>query len=280
MADPDPFRDQPPPRPDSGGGPLPNLGDYLGRGLRVYGERWQDWLVPILVAGAVMVAGWLCCLGNFLVAGPLACGLYCCGLCALRGRPFSAGTLWRDWTVAGRAILAHLVILLLTSLPILLIYAASFTAFALLMATLGSLSSGQPQGGPSDEAAIAVVLGFIATALVFTLGILAAMVWALWLGTKAMFVLPLIADRQVDFLTAWRMSWAETRRHFWELFLLKFLAGLIGMAGMYAMYVGLIFTLPMYFTMIAAAYEHRFPFPVEPLEATGPGDRQAESEEW
>ena len=46
--------------------------------------------------------------------------------------------------------------------------------------------------------------------------------------TRAMFVMLLIADRRVDFSTAWRMSWAETRNHFSELLLLKVVAGLIG----------------------------------------------------
>jgi hypothetical protein len=276
MADPDLFREVPSPQSNSGGGPLPNLGDYFSRGLRVYGQRWQDWLVPILVAGGITIAAWFCCLGNFLVAGPLACGLYCCGLCALRGRPFSAGTLWQDWTVAGRAIVAHLVISLLTGLPALLVYAGSIGGFVFLMAVLGGLSSGQPQGGPPDEAAIIVLLGFVAMAVVFTLGGLAVMAWTFWLGTRTMFVMPLIADRRVDFSTAWRMSWAETRNHFWELLLLKFLAGLVGMVGVYAMYVGLIFTLPIYFTMIAVAYEHRFPFPVEPAEGAAEEGRSGE----
>jgi len=36
------------------------------------------------------------------------------------------------------------------------------------------------------------------------------------------------------------------------------------MIGVYAMYVGLVFTMPVYFTIIASVYEARFPKGNEP----------------
>ena len=39
--------------------------------------------------------------------------------------------------------------------------------------------------------------------------------------------------------------------------LLQFLAGLIGGLGVYFCYVGLLFTMPISFTIVAAAYEDR-----------------------
>jgi hypothetical protein len=36
------------------------------------------------------------------------------------------------------------------------------------------------------------------------------------------------------------------------------------MIGIYAMYVGLLFTLPLQFTLIASVYEERFASPEEP----------------
>jgi hypothetical protein len=43
-----------------------------------------------------------------------------------------------------------------------------------------------------------------------------------------------------------------------ELLLLNFLAGLIASLGIYACYIGVIFTLPLYFLIVAAVYEDRF----------------------
>jgi len=84
------------------------------------------------------------------------------------------------------------------------------------------------------------------------------MAWTFWLNTRTMFILPLIADRGLDFRTAWKKSWETTRSAFWELLLLQFVAGIVGGLGMYACYVGVLFTLPIYFTILAAAYEDRF----------------------
>ena len=271
MSKPGDIQGQPPVRPRPRTGPFPNLGDYLSQGFRVYGQRWQDWLVPMLLAGAVTLAALLCCcLPNFLVAGPLTCGLYACGLCTLRGQCFSANTLWRNWTVAGRSILAHLVIALLTVLPMLLLYAVSIGGFMLLTAMLASQApQGPPAQPPAQPSGEEVAFIFAAMALL-TLGGIAVMVWTFWIGTKTIFVMPLIADRDCGFSTAWGMSWRETRNHFWELLLLHVVGSLIASLGVYVFYIGLIFTLPIYFTMIAAAYEHRFPFEAELTEDTGP----------
>ena len=82
--------------------------------------------------------------------------------------------------------------------------------------------------------------------------------WALWFTTRTMFVLPLIADRRLGFTPALRQSWIETRQGFWELLLLKLVADVVGAIGIYLMYVGLLFTLPFRFTLIASVYEERF----------------------
>lgn len=281
MADSDQSRGHPPLRPRARTGAFPNLGDYLSQGLRVYGRRWQDWLVPMLLAGVITVAALLCCcLPNFLVAGPLTCGLYACGLCTLRGQCFNANTLWCNWTVAGRSILAHLVIALLTVLPMLLLYAVSIGGFVLLTAMLaGQVPQGppaQPPAQPSGEEAAFIFAGFFGGMALLTLGGIAVMVWTLWIATKTIFIMPLIADRDVGFSTAWGMSWRETHNHFWELLLLHFVGSLVASLGVYVFLVGVIFTLPIYFTMIAAAYEHRFPFQAELTDDTGSSEPPGE----
>ena len=83
-------------------------------------------------------------------------------------------------------------------------------------------------------------------------------IWSLWFTTRMMFVLPLIADRRTVFFAALRRSWAETRVGFWELLVINLVSGLIGTLGMYAMYVGMIFTVPVALTIVASVYEERF----------------------
>jgi membrane-anchored glycerophosphoryl diester phosphodiesterase (GDPDase) len=115
-----------------------------------------------------------------------------------------------------------------------------------------------PAGGPPDAEVAMVLVVMIVTWVLMLLGGVAGMVWMWWLTTRTMFVLPLVADRELDFSTAWRMSWQETRYGFWELLLLNFLAGIIGMLGFYVCYVGALVSIPLGVMMVDAAYEGRF----------------------
>jgi hypothetical protein len=237
--------------------PFANFGRYFSVGFQVYFQRWRDWIVPMLVAALVMLAAIVCCyFPALLVAGPLACGLYACGLATLRGRPIDSDTLWRGWPATWSSMGAWIVVTLLGMLPMVLLQIFMFV----VMFGLGAvLDSGPPQAGHGAKSPDGSVIVFmLGTMGVMMLGMLLSMVWVFWINTRTMFILPLIADRNVDFGTAWRMSWEATRTGFWELLLLQFLAGLIGGLGIYVCYVGVIFTLPIYFTLIATAYEHRF----------------------
>ena len=51
-----------------------------------------------------------------------------------------------------------------------------------------------------------VLAGFLGCFALLSVGLLAVMVWTFWISTKTMFVMPLIADRDVSFSTAWAMS--------------------------------------------------------------------------
>ena len=89
------------------------------------------------------------------------------------------------------------------------------------------------------------------------IGLCTQAVWTIWFGTRTMFVLPAIADRGYSLSTALDLSWEATRLHFWEFFFLNMIAILLGMIGMYLCYVGIVLTAPLYFLIIAAAYDAR-----------------------
>lgn len=99
------------------------------------------------------------------------------------------------------------------------------------------------------------------------LGGLAIMVWTVWFGMKTMFVMPLIADRGCSFGEALTESWRLTAARPWELLLLYGLAMILSSLGAYACYIGLLATMPVYFTIIAAAYErHALPQFIPPQD--------------
>jgi len=256
MAQGNPFAAGPTSFPGPSPRPFANFGRYFGTGFQVYFQRWQDWLLPMLVSAAVSLAALCCCyLPYFFVVGPMVCGLYGCALETLRGRPISTGTLWRGWPAAWSSMAAWLAVSLLCVLPMLLAYVLPMVAWFTMAATLGDAGQRGRPPEPADALVMVLMLGGFALMM---FGLVLATAWTFWLSTRTMFILPLIADRRLDFLTAWRWSWETTRSGFWELLLLNFVAGLIGGLGMYACYVGVIFTLPIYYTIVAVAYQDRF----------------------
>jgi hypothetical protein len=287
------------------------IAQHLKRGLSGYFDHWQEWLVPVLVAGALVVVSSVCCLLPYLIVdGPISCGLYLCALRALRGGPVELADLHRGWTRPVRAIVASLVINVGSALPAVLLYLVFIVFMVVLLprqpakpcatragaqeqavaegrsegketagdnaaaasvqdsSTATESHNGPPADAPEcpagtqrqtgEKASPVVLLGMFAGMLIFFIGLILCVAWALWFGTRTMFVLPLIADRGLGAVEALRLSWRETRVRFWDLLAINFVAGLIVMAGMQAIYIGLIFTVPISLMIIASVYEERF----------------------
>jgi hypothetical protein len=248
-----PFQSPAVPQPELGS-PSPfrpsRFGDYMNRAFTAYAAHWSEWLLPLLVAGMIaLVASLACGLPYLLVQGPLTCGLFACAFRSLRGGQVEVATLGRGWDVCGRAIVTAIALFLLQLIPMAVMMGVIFAAIAVFAGTAG------PNPKPDDATMAALFVGGIACyfALFFVI-----LVWTYWIGTRTMFIWPLVADRSYDFFAAWSESWAATRVRFWELILLYFLATLIATLGIYLCYVGIIFTLPLYFLIVGAVYEDRF----------------------
>lgn len=117
---------------------------------------------------------------------------------------------------------------------------------------------GRP-AGPSPREMQVVASIFAMYGLMFV-GMAAAFVFSMWFGVKTMYVFPLIVDRDCSFFEALQESWRLTQHRFWEMLFLYALTAIMAGIGANFCYVGLLFTLPIYFTVIAAAYEgHALP---------------------
>lgn len=84
-------------------------------------------------------------------------------------------------------------------------------------------------------------------------------IWSYWISTRTLFVMPLLAEKDVGIRQAFEMSWHATRQRFWELLFLNLIASFVSVMGLYVCYIGIIFSMPLYFTFIASAYDERFP---------------------
>ncbi len=226
--------------------------EHFERGLRAFINRFSDWVGPALVFGGIsLLAGACCCLPGVLLQGPLSCGLFACALAAIRGLPFDTNTLARGWELAGRSIVAALAIYLVPSLVAFVIVGLPLAMGMGLLVHLGAVAGGE--GSPLTPLGMAAL--WLQAGL---LGIVTALA-ASWFHARAMFVLPLIADRGMPFPEAFRESWRVSAERFWDLWALHLLGGLVvALCSHLCAPLGLLLGVPLYHCMVASAYEERF----------------------
>lgn len=88
--------------------------------------------------------------------------------------------------------------------------------------------------------------------------LLAAIPVAIYLSTCWYFTLPLIIDKQMDFWAAMKLSRAMVRKHWWNVFGVVFVSGLVAIAGALACIVGIFVTIPIALGSMMYAYEDIF----------------------
>lgn len=219
-----------------------SFSDHLQRGFDAYLKQWQAWLIPSLIFTLIVLVT-SCVL--FLSIGPLSCGMYFLAFRCLKNQPVDSAGLGRGREVLESAMAAGAVLFLLQLGPVLLLYGAMFASFFAVAAAAG------PNGDPSP---IIILLSMA----VFGVAVLAFMAFSIWITTRTMFVFPLIADRGLDYKSAFRESFRATKEGFWWLLLTHFIANMIAQLGGSFCVVGMFFTIPLYFTILAGAYDEEF----------------------
>lgn len=87
---------------------------------------------------------------------------------------------------------------------------------------------------------------------------LLCMIPAIYLATSLWFVLPLIIDREMDFWTAIQTSFKMVHKHWFAVFGLVLLAGIISIAGFFLCCIGALFTVGIATAASMFAYETIF----------------------
>jgi len=72
------------------------------------------------------------------------------------------------------------------------------------------------------------------------------------------FTLPLIIDKQMAFAEAMKTSWNMVMKHWWLVFGLTVLAGLVSLLGVLGCCIGVVFTAPIGLAALMCAYETIF----------------------
>jgi len=193
----------------------------------------------IALLGMIPLVGLLFSLGNIFIAGPLLGGLYCVFLKAIRKLPASASDVFAGFSSRyWQLVLGNFVPGLLAGLCFLPAIIFAFVVF---------FGLGIRHQEPSHM--------HIA---IFWLAILVCMIPVVYLQTNWLFTLPIVIDRQLDFWTAMKTSWRMVTKHWWRVFGLVLLAGLIGAAGILFCGIGILLTAPIALGALMYAYETIF----------------------
>jgi len=191
--------------------------------------------------GQIPIVGLVFSLGSFIVSGPLMGGVYYFLLKNIRRQPAEVGDIFAGFRLAfGQLLLGYLVMVILTCL-------SALPGVAIMAFPVYTMVHHH-----------AVAAGPLLLAL---LGFIVAMIPAIYLSTGWVFSLPLIIDKQMEFWPAMSASRQMVGKHWWLVFGLMVVCGLIYFAGFLACCVGLFVAMPIMFGAMMYAYESIFSAP-------------------
>ena len=211
-----------------------NLGLLIGAVLIYVASQ-----IVMSVLGMIPLIGWIFSLLNLFVAAPLMGGLFFIVLQTIRGQSATVGDVFEGFR-------RNFMQLCLGNIVPAIFTALCFIPAAIVAAmTLGpTMSSKQPP----ELGAIMTVVG---------VG-LVCFIPAMIISVNWIFTVPLIMDKGLDFWTAMKTSWKQVSKHWWQLFGLLFLVGLINLGGFILCCIGMIFTFPLGIAATMYAYETLF----------------------
>ena len=185
-----------------------------------------------------------------LVLGPLAGGFYLVILKLIRGLPTGVGDIFLGFQKSFlQLFFGYLVVVLVTGLCMLPFNYVNAVKSAPL---LEKMQNATPE-------TIQSFLPQLISALASTLPILLiCMIPVTYLSVNWLFTQSLIIDKQMDFRTAMKTGWKMVHKHWWSVFGLVVITGLLNVAGFCLCCVGLLFTVPVGFAALMFAYETIF----------------------
>ncbi len=200
-------------------------------------------LIQIGMSGLaqIPIVGIMVSVGSLVITGPMTGGVYYFLLKNIRRQPAEIGDVFAGFRLSfGQLLLGYIVVMLLTGM-------AMLPGMALMAFPIFTMVQHH-----------AAEAGLILLAL---LGFIILIVPAIYLGTSWMFSLPLIIDKQMEFWPAMSASRKLVGKHWWLLFGLMVVCGLINLAGFLACCVGIFVSLPITLGAMMYAYESIFSAP-------------------
>jgi uncharacterized membrane protein len=186
-----------------------------------------------------------------LVAGPLTGGYYYMFIRALRGQPASIGDVFVGFQRAYVQLFLGYFIISFVGALCMIPY--TITEGAKLEPLLAQFR----QGSAPDQ--MQSILPQLGSAFASTLPVLLiCLVPLTYFIVSFQFTVPLIIDKGMDFGTAIKTSWKMVHKHWWTVFGLVVVVGLVTVAGGLACCIGILFTIPLGAAALMSGYETIF----------------------
>ena len=200
------------------------------------------WLFVGICAVGMLIGGAI----PLILIGPMTCGLFISFFKARRREPLEFGTLFKGFDFFGPGVIASL----LHTLPILAIVIPAYILFY-----VGFVVSIAVQGASGSDPNPAAFLGLFG---LFALFWLVMMIVIVFISIGFAFAYPLIVDHKLSGVDAVKLSFKGAIANFWRLLGLMIITGLINMAGVLCLYVGMFLVFPITYGAMAIAYEQVF----------------------
>jgi hypothetical protein len=187
-----------------------------------------------------------------LVMGPLMGGLFLVYLKLIRGQATGVGEVFSGFQKAYLQ-------LFLGALVVSLIVGACMLPFNFVWQTKAGPLLEQMQQMQNDPAGLQNLLPQLMSAFTSALPVLfVCLIPVTFLTVCWQFTLPLIIDKQLDFGTAMKTSFKMVTKHWWQVFGLTVLVGLVSFAGVLGCCIGVLVTAPIGLAAMMVAYETIF----------------------
>ncbi len=105
---------------------------------------------------------------------------------------------------------------------------------------------------------VQLMLAQIVVGLLTGLGIVCCILPGIYLMIAWMFTIPLVIDKKLEFWPAMELGRKVISKHWWSLFGLVIVCGLVNIVGVLALCVGVFVTAPICFAAMMYAYEDIF----------------------
>jgi uncharacterized membrane protein len=241
-----------------------DIGGCVSSGWTLVKNNFGTLFVPVLiyfliemaagVLGKIPFIGPVFSIANLFITGPLTAGVLYIFIRAIRNEPAELGNMFAGFRSGfWQLFLGYLVpalAYLVCVLPFLVIY------FIKVMPILSQLQHTNPN---DMQNALPQIMPALKSVFFTSLPVLfICMIPVIYLTVNWQFTLPLIIDKKMSFWPAMKASWKMVHKHWWHLFGLVVVIGLLNIAGVIACCVGLLFTIPVGFAALMYAYETIF----------------------